>query len=304
MVPPPADNALGGEVTQEELAGMQLPDLTEGERENDLPEGDPPTSSMRAKQTRRGTESEVGQGPFILSETASVVPAKLVKRILKGDYLDFAELLKDNMEAERRRATQEGESASAPYGHRANRREVPDMLSWLGCFSLYAAVVCSKHPKKARELWAYQAMIISEHRRCGGRGWLLYDSAFRQQISSLDTVDFSKINQSLYATTFLAHSSRGQCCPSCLMPDHKQEDCALNPAWSMPVVRFRESSSRNDSQEPPRKRMKRPCFKWNEGVCANPRCRFDPVCQLCYSVGHKKLECKARGGREGLKTRE
>lgn len=38
----------------------------------------------------------------------------------------------------------------------------------------------------------------------GGRGWLLYDAAFRQQIRSYDLVDFSHINQSLYSTTFLA----------------------------------------------------------------------------------------------------
>ena len=32
-----------------------------------------------------------------------MVPPKLVKRIQKAEYVDMAELLKDNMEAERRR---------------------------------------------------------------------------------------------------------------------------------------------------------------------------------------------------------
>ena len=48
----------------------------------------------------------------------------------------------------------------------------------------------------------YQALMIAEHRKCGGRGWLLYDSAFRQQIVSLETTDFSRLNQSLYLTNF------------------------------------------------------------------------------------------------------
>jgi len=38
--------------------------------------------------------------PFILSEALPVVPPKLVKRIVKGEYVDMAELLNDNMEVE------------------------------------------------------------------------------------------------------------------------------------------------------------------------------------------------------------
>ena len=39
-----------------------------------------------------------------------MVSAKLVRRILQGEYIDMAELLKDNMEAERRRLSAEGGS--------------------------------------------------------------------------------------------------------------------------------------------------------------------------------------------------
>lgn len=103
-----------------------------------------------------------------------MVPARLVKKILRGDFVDMAELLRDNMEAERRRA---GSGSDATMG--ASRRDIPDILSWLHSFSLYAAVVGSRYPRKSKELLAYQALIISEHRRCGGRGWLLYDTALR-----------------------------------------------------------------------------------------------------------------------------
>ncbi len=39
------------------------------------------------------------EGPFVLSEALPVVPSKLVRRILRAEYVDMAELLKDNMEA-------------------------------------------------------------------------------------------------------------------------------------------------------------------------------------------------------------
>ena len=65
--------------------------------------------------------------PYIISEALPVVPGKLVRRILSGEYVDMAELLKDTVEAERRRLLS-GESRS---GQRLGRREVPD--SRAGC---------------------------------------------------------------------------------------------------------------------------------------------------------------------------
>ena len=71
------------------------------------------------------------------------------------------------------------------------------MLSWLHCFSLYAAIVRTYLPDRARQMWAYQALMITETRRCEGRGWLLYDTTFRQQAASRDNADFSRLNPGL-----------------------------------------------------------------------------------------------------------
>ena len=93
------------------------------------------------------------ESAFILSEALPVVPAKPVKRIQQAEYVDMAELLKDNMEAERRRILSESAFPETHFTNRPVRREILDMLSWLQCFSLYAAVVASKYPEKAKELW-------------------------------------------------------------------------------------------------------------------------------------------------------
>ena len=63
------------------------------------------------------------------------------------------------------------------------RREVPDLLSWVQCFSIYTAVVASKYPERVHKLMAYQTLIVREARRCGGKGWLSYDSSFCQQMA-------------------------------------------------------------------------------------------------------------------------
>ena len=98
--------------------------------------------------------------------------------------------LSDNLEVEQRRALADcGES-----GPRVGRREVPDLLSWLKCFSLYAAIVASRYPEKTRDRWAYQALMIEEERRCGGKSWRLYDTGLRQQIKLLESAEFGRLN--------------------------------------------------------------------------------------------------------------
>ena len=273
----------------------------EAEPEVSLADGSGTAPGGAAVANKKEAEQEAL--PFILSETLPVVPAKLVRKILKGDFVDMAELLKDNIEAERRRCLSEAEGRQGHIGQTLSRREVPDLMSWLQCFSMYASVICSKYPEKARELWAYQATIISEFRRCGGGGWRLYDSAFRQHISSLESTDFSRINQGLYSTTFLAYGGKGQFCQSCMSSDHTHDECALHPKRSVPVIQITESARgavKEDSRLPrgqERKRLARgACFAWNDGRCTTPLCRFSHVCSRCLSPDHKRPACRAKWG--------
>ena len=156
---------------------------------------------------------------------------------------------------------------------------------------MYTAVVGSHFPEKVRELLAYQTTTISEARRCGGRGWLLYDAAFRQQVRSFDSVDFSKVNQSLYATTFLAYGERtAKFCPDCMMADHAKDECALQLNRELPVGR-EAPVWWNRTGEPRWKRDRGACYAWNEGRCGFARCRYEHICSRCGG-DHKKAQCR------------
>ena len=123
----------------------------------------------------QATTKEVTGGdtsPFTLGEGLPPVPAKLVNKIRRGEYVDMADLLRDNMELERRRDTREASSNAFGLNQQPNRREVPHLLSWVQCFRMYAAVLCSSYPEKVQELYVYQMMIVREAHRCGGKGWL------------------------------------------------------------------------------------------------------------------------------------
>ena len=296
-----AGNQLGDEVDEAALRNLGLHNFesTSTSKEDQKDGTTAKTPEKGSKASSQESSGAVGVGPFILGESLPVVPEKLVKKILKGDFIDMADLLKDNLEAERRRYSQEQGVGQPSYGQPPYyKREVPDMLSWLTCFSLYAAVITSKYPQKAKELWAYQAMMVSEQRRCGGRGWLLYDSAFRQQISSLEATDFSKINQSLYSTTFLAYGGRSSFCSYCLAADHAQEDCALHPQRGVPVVRFKEAGTPRLGDIRRKRPRRGACFAWNEGKCSAQYCRFDHVCSKCFG-DHKRVVCRLNRGESG-----
>ena len=100
-----------------------------------------------------GADGETAAGPFVLGERIPPVPAKVVARIWKGEYIDMADLLRDNLEADRRRATAQ-RGAQQQGQAKATRREVPDLLSWAQCFSVYIGVAVEKHPHRVKQLLA------------------------------------------------------------------------------------------------------------------------------------------------------
>ena len=166
------------------------------------------------------SSSKCDSPPFTLGEGLPPIPAKLVGKICKGEFVNIAELLRDNMEAERRRTYSQCMETSRGGGSSA-RREIPDLLSWLQCFGMYAAVAASKSPDSIPQLLVYQTMIVRELRRCWGKGWLNYDTMFWQQAAINPSCDWSKLNNTLYSCTFMAQQNgRGRTCTWCLETDH------------------------------------------------------------------------------------
>ena len=154
---------------------------------------------------KKSTEKETAK--FKLGDTLPVVPARLVRRILRGDYVDMSDLMPESMDVEMRRAAGEEEPKASA---KASRKVVPDIVTWAQCFSFFAAVVSSEYPEKAKDLWAYQAMMVTAAKRFGGDGWRTYDSSFRQRLPSLEVAEFGKLDHAIYTTTFLAGGVSGR----------------------------------------------------------------------------------------------
>lgn len=190
----------------------------------------------------------------------------------------MADLLRDNLEAQQRSVDQESIQST-----RTKKREIPDLLSWVSCFGAYAAVLTAKYPEISRQLWAYQTMIVREACRCGGNGWLAYDTYFRQQVAGDASADWSRLNTSLYAVTFLAQGGKGGLnCSTCMGSDHSQQDCALFhlQSRSQPTLR-RPHTLSPETGNSKRRYSTQVCFAWNHGECRYPRCKYRHACAHC-----------------------
>ena len=80
-----------------------------------------------------------------------------MKWFLRGDYIDMAELMEDNLELELRVGDKDDLKPVPP----SKLKAIPDILTWARAFCLYAGIVVSAHPSEAKDLWAYLAALLS-----------------------------------------------------------------------------------------------------------------------------------------------
>ena len=286
------DAAVLGDVEDDSVVDLPLLDNAVLDDEG---EGDGSSKPPPAKKT---------PPPYILGEGLPVVPGKIVAKIQKGDFVDMADLLRDNMEAERRRLSMAGGVVASILAGKSPRREVPDLLSWVTSFSTYASILSEKYPQLTKGLWAYQTFIVREARRCGGHGWQEYDLMFRQQATATN-LKWDTVNSSLYTVTFGAQSARAApvpmdrsqarsvgVCRWCQEPDHASADCAI--AQLQQSKGGGADAYKRQQRSTPRPAVQRPCFSWNSGRCRfEPDCRFQHVCSVKGCLGpHKASECR------------
>ena len=81
--------------------------------------------------------AQTEDSPFLLGNGLVPVLVHLVTKILRGEYVDMAELLSDNLEAQRRGWLQDPSIAGSGQTTRRQRREIPHILSWVQCFSTF-----------------------------------------------------------------------------------------------------------------------------------------------------------------------
>ena len=130
-------------------------------------------------------------GPYNLAATLA---PKVVKKILSQEFVEMSELRGD--------VWPEDTSADTTTQRRPGKPPVITIKTWLECYARMAAVLVSRFPEKAPELWAYQSTIFKAAHDFDGANWVAYDRQFRRDKLAKRDLNWSVPNTRLYNEAF------------------------------------------------------------------------------------------------------
>ena len=263
------------------------------------------------KNTSTGTEAEAGDGDKLakagtaVSSTPTIVvapgipalPKKLAQKILNGEYVDFAELPPAKGRAKPSSLDWEGQVLLVqPTDLYATKKLIPDLATWVQCFSIYAAVLCSQSPERLPDLLGYAAFIAKCSQKFKWPSWVVYDQNFRQLAAEETLTTWARPDPGVYAQSFTnyALSAEGWC-KYCHSVDHISDTCPARPKSMYPRKRVAGSTYPLTSKRPAIPAADDAiCKKYNryDGDCHfGKNCRFRHVCSSCKKE-HPVSQCK------------
>ena len=264
---------------------------TGGTGQNVLSVITPSTNSNLAPSSQQPTG-------IILSPALQPIPARLVRRIQEGEFLEMRELLADNIALHDQLEAIQGPviTQATPGSLRPRLREIPSITSWMYCFAAYVAVRTTD--PATRQMLAYARLIIREALHHGGSGWQDYDRCFRQQAAIDRSLPWNVLLPGLQSATILGQRTPGGAhCSLCRGVEHTATQCALTCMQQQPgQAFFTPLASRRQVQLRQRdgRLQDRICGSWNSGSCIYPRtCSYRHVCATCHQ-NHRARDCPDR----------
>ena len=239
-------------------------------------------SKNAALSNRSASNNGFGQGPF---NPSASLPPKVVKKILDLEFVDMAEVTADD-------------DTSQSSGRPQPRLPVTTISQWLERYSLMAAILCSRFPEKAPELFAYQSLIVRAERNYEGGRWVVYDRQFRREALARKDLDWSAPDSRLYNEAFTCRARAIPRCPFCLQDDHTGPYCPRNPnrslfgyGWMPDAVPWPMSPGPRAFDGP---RPMEVCRRFNEGRCRQASCKYRHACLSCQGP-HARVNCPVNG---------
>jgi len=215
-------------------------------------------------------------GPY---NPAAAVSGKVVKRILDLEFVEMSEI------------TSDGDIQVAGRSGGPARPPITAISQWLERYAVMAAVLATRFPEKAPELFAYQASIIRAERNYEGKQWVVYDRQFRREALAKKDLNWLTPNLCLYNEAFTGRARPIPRCSYCLQEDHSAAMCPRNPSrppswneavwqsqFAMPTVPQAASDI---------------CRNYNDGRCRKSNCRYWHACTICQDT-HPATTCPRR----------
>ena len=152
---------------------------------------------------------------------AATLPTRIVKKILNLEFVDMAEITKDD-------------GPEPTHGRpQPARPPIQDISQWVERFALMAGVLTSRFPDKAPELFAYMATITRAERNFQPGAWVAYDRQYRREALARKDLCWSRTDSTLYSEAFTGRAKIVPRCEYCLQDNHIATYCPRNPSRAM-----------------------------------------------------------------------
>ena len=125
---------------------------------------------------------------FVVGPGHAPIPAKVVSKIISGQFVDLADLLSANL----RPVDQEPHTfldGKLLVSQKRRLVEISDILTSTEAFTIYQMVLCAAHPHRWPDLSKDKLLIIQRARHSPDRAWLEYDLAFRRDAATTGATD-------------------------------------------------------------------------------------------------------------------
>ena len=109
------------------------------------------------------------------------VSKKLADQICAGEFIDVAELPPAKGKVRPIQSPEGGVLLVNAHDLLQQKRLIPDLATWVQCFSLYTVIICSQSPECITDLLGYMCQIVRASHRFKWPSWVIYDQNFRQE---------------------------------------------------------------------------------------------------------------------------
>ena len=141
----------------------------------------------------------------LVAEGLPPIPAKLLERIRRWEFIDLAQLVFDASKDDpgiRQQPPSEGILIVQSMEQMQRRRKaVNDIFTWSKAFAIYTAALSGAELTTKEEcagLWAHLHLVTQLSRDLGGGLWLQYDSEYREWAAAKGIRTWGKLNLSIY----------------------------------------------------------------------------------------------------------
>ena len=160
------------------------------------------------------------------------LPKRMVKKMLAWEYIDLADLppARANVPKDALSSTPNVLLIQSIETVRHHHRLIPDITTWVQCFSIYTSVLATKHLQHVPKLMAYMRDIIRASEQFKWPAWILYDTNYQQHMAETKCKDWSKVDPSIYSRCLTGWARPTSWCEWCISLDHDSSECPFTAA--------------------------------------------------------------------------